>query len=113
VDEFFQVIFVDDTARLAIGVEDREEGLPRIAAEELEDRIDALMLVDGRQMLDLLADEDLVERLAGAAAADLGQMQEGGRQVAEEGRRSGDEIALHEIDAVFAAGKELLFRLDA
>src|SRR3546814_17194531 len=93
VDKFLQVVFVDDAARFAIGVEDREEGLPGIAAEKLEDRVDAFLLVDGRQMLDLLADEDLVERLAGAAAGDLGERREEGGRVAEEGRRGGEEIS--------------------
>ncbi|MGO8470289.1 hypothetical protein AB9F45_39115, partial [Rhizobium leguminosarum] len=40
------------------------EGLARISAEEFEDAVDAVVLVDLRQQLDLLADEDFVERLA-------------------------------------------------
>src|SRR5690606_35081797 len=111
---FLQVVLVDDAARLAVGVEDREEGLAWVAPEELEDGIDALVLVDGRPVLYLLADEDLVERLAGSAdAADIGQMRKGGLQFVEEGRRPGDEVTLHEIDAILAAGHQLGLRLDA
>ena len=61
VDIFLQVMLMDDAARLAIGIEHREERLLRIASEEIEDAVDAVAFIDRRQLLDLLADEDLVE----------------------------------------------------
>ncbi|CDZ53516.1 Hypothetical protein NGAL_HAMBI2427_51920 [Neorhizobium galegae bv. orientalis] len=65
-------------------------------------------------MFDLLADEDFVERLAGATGtADIGEIGEGRLQFGHEGRRPGNEPALDEIDAVFAADEEFRFRLDA
>ncbi len=106
------MVLVDDAARLAIGIQYREEGLARIAAKELEDRVDAVVLVDCRQHFNLFADKDFIERLRVVLAlAEILQMRKRGhelRGMPGVGRAMNQPST--EIDAIFAASQEFRLR---
>ncbi len=82
IDHLLDVIFVQDAARLAVGVEHRKERLTGIKPEQIEHGFEFVAFAHRRQLFDLLADQNAVERRRRAVTAAIqGQMRIGRLQI--------------------------------